>query len=62
MASLSRTLSRIKQDLEPHLPESSILAACAQAGHQWRERKLEQEKGTFIISVDSSSVGLWIAA
>src|SRR6266567_3438118 len=40
MASISRTLQRIKQDLEVYLPEKSIVAACRQAGHVWRERKL----------------------
>ena len=39
MAIISRTLERIKQDLEPFLPEQAILDACRQAGHQWRERK-----------------------
>jgi hypothetical protein len=38
MASISRTLGRIKNDLQPFLSESSILAACRQAGHEWRER------------------------
>src|SRR5881628_1792907 len=40
MASVSRTLLRIKQDLDPHLPPASIEAACRDAGHVWRERKL----------------------
>jgi len=40
MASVSTSLRRIKQDLSEHLPESSIVAACASAGHQWRDRKL----------------------
>jgi len=39
MASVSRTLTRIKQDLRPFLPEESILAACQQVGHAWRNRK-----------------------
>ena len=39
MASVARALARIKQDLEPHLPEESIEASCRQAGHVWRERK-----------------------
>ena len=40
MASVASALQRIKQDLDPFLPESSIMAACRQAGHRWRERKL----------------------
>ncbi|HEY8666244.1 MAG TPA: IS4 family transposase [Tepidisphaeraceae bacterium] len=40
MASVSRTLSRIKEDLQPFMPEESILAACQRAGHRWRQRKL----------------------
>jgi hypothetical protein len=39
MASVSRTLTRIKQDLHPFLSEDSILAACREAGHTWRNRK-----------------------
>jgi len=39
MASVSRTLTRIKQDLQPFLPEDSILAACRDVGHRWRDRK-----------------------
>lgn len=39
MANISRALSRIKQDLEQHLPASSIEAACREAGHAWRERQ-----------------------
>ena len=39
MASVSRTLTRIKQDLQPFLPEDSILAACREVGHKWRNRK-----------------------
>src|SRR2546423_693536 len=38
MASISRALERIKQDLGPFLPEESIREACRRAGHQWRER------------------------
>jgi hypothetical protein len=38
MATFSRTLERIKQDLEPFLPATSILAACRDGGHKWRER------------------------
>ena len=40
MAIVASALSRIKQDLDPFLPESAIVAACRQAGHRWRERKL----------------------
>lgn len=39
MAILAGILERIKQDLEPFLPEASIVDACREAGHQWRERK-----------------------
>jgi hypothetical protein len=40
MASVASALERIKQDLDPFVPESLIQAACRQAGHRWRERKL----------------------
>jgi hypothetical protein len=40
MASVSRTLARIKKDLTPFLPEESVLSACGEAGHQWRQRVL----------------------
>ena len=40
MASFSSALARIKQDLQQFLPDSSILAACRESGHRWRERKL----------------------
>jgi hypothetical protein len=39
MVSVSRTLTRIKQDLQPFLPEDSILTACREVGHKWRNRK-----------------------
>jgi hypothetical protein len=39
MASIAGTLERIKEDLEPFLPEAGIRAACREAGHTWRERK-----------------------
>jgi hypothetical protein len=39
-SSLSAALSRIKQDLNQHLPPASIESACRAAGHRWRERKL----------------------
>lgn len=40
MASVASALTRIKQDLDPFLPEPLIELACRQAGHRWRERKL----------------------
>jgi hypothetical protein len=40
MASISRALERIKQDLGEHLPQGSIEQACVDAGHHWRERQL----------------------
>src|SRR5208282_1116305 len=40
MASVSASLNRIRQNLSEHLPDSSIIAACDAAGHQWRDRKL----------------------
>src|SRR5688500_8588157 len=40
MVSVSRALARIKSDLRPHLPDETIEAACREAGHKWRERKL----------------------
>jgi hypothetical protein len=40
MATVSRALSRIKQDLGAHLPPTAIESACRAAGHRWRERKL----------------------
>lgn len=41
MATISRTLRRIKQDLEPFLPERSIRQACLDLGHRWRDRQLD---------------------
>jgi hypothetical protein len=40
MASVASTLARIKEDLQPFIPEESILDACRAAGHHWRERTL----------------------
>jgi hypothetical protein len=40
MASISRALGRIKEDLRPFLPDELIIGACAAAGHAWRERVL----------------------
>jgi hypothetical protein len=40
MASIARVLVHLKQDLQPFLSEESILSACHQAGHRWRQRTL----------------------
>lgn len=40
MASVASTLTRIKEDLQPFIPEDSILDACRAAGYRWRERAL----------------------
>src|SRR5438105_15740960 len=40
MARIARALDRLKQDLQEHLPDQSILAAAQAVGHQWRDRKL----------------------
>jgi hypothetical protein len=40
MVSVSRALSRIKQDLHTHLPDHVILDGCQSIGYQWRERLL----------------------
>jgi hypothetical protein len=40
MASVSRALVRIKQDLGAYLSADDITDACRQAGHRWRERVL----------------------
>lgn len=40
MASVSRALLRIKGDLGPYLSPDDIHAACRDAGHVWRERRL----------------------
>lgn len=39
MTSIASALQRIKEDLEPFLPEQEIRAACQEAGYIWRERK-----------------------
>ena len=39
MASIASTLQRLKDDLQPFLPEQEIRAACQEAGYTWRERK-----------------------
>jgi hypothetical protein len=41
MATISCALARIKQDLEPFLPETMIRDACRQVGHRWRERQFD---------------------
>src|SRR5436190_19266902 len=41
MANFSRTLLRVKDDLARFLPEESILQACRNAGHTWRDRLLD---------------------
>jgi len=41
MASISRTLQRIKDDLHPFLPDEMIFEACSRAGHAWRQRLLD---------------------
>lgn len=39
MTSIASTLQRLKDDLQPFLPEEEIRAACQEAGYAWRERK-----------------------
>jgi hypothetical protein len=41
MATVSRALARIKQDLAPFVSDADILQACQQAGHRWRNRQLD---------------------
>ena len=41
MVSISRTLQRIKDDLQPFLPDELIIDACRRAGHAWRQRLLD---------------------
>lgn len=41
MATIARTLERIKQDLRPFLPDQLILQCCRQAGHRWRKRRFD---------------------
>jgi DDE family transposase len=38
MASVSRALSRIKEDLAAYVPDEAVLEACRAAGHTWRDR------------------------
>lgn len=40
MATVSRPLQRLKQDLHAHLPEESIRLASRISGYQWKECKL----------------------
>ena len=40
MASVARTLCRIKEDLKPFISEESILDSCKEAKHKWRQCKL----------------------
>ena len=40
MATIAGALARIKEDVGRFLPDESIEAACAAAGHRWRERVL----------------------
>src|SRR5258708_36697845 len=53
MASVASTLARIKDDLQPFIPEESILQAAREAGHHWRERVLGpvQTVHLFIVQV-----------
>lgn len=39
MSNVSGTLQRLTKDLEPYLSKASIIAACRDAGHTWRERE-----------------------
>jgi hypothetical protein len=41
MASISRTLRRIKDDIRPLLPDDAIRDACRKAKHRWRNRLLD---------------------
>lgn len=41
MASMSRALMRVKQDLAVLLPDAAIADACRAAGHRWRRRLLD---------------------
>jgi hypothetical protein len=40
MASIARTLARIKDDVRTFVSDESILRACRVAGYRWRERQL----------------------
>lgn len=41
MATISSALRRIKQDLQPFVPDSMIRRACHQVGHRWRQRQFD---------------------
>jgi hypothetical protein len=41
MASISRTLPRIKQDIAPYLPDPWIVQACQEVQHRWRRRQFD---------------------
>jgi hypothetical protein len=41
MASISRTLQRIKQDIAPYLPDPWIVQACQEVQHRWRRRQFD---------------------
>src|ERR1035437_2024251 len=41
MASISCTLRRIQQELQPFLPKRSILQACREVGYGWRDRQFD---------------------
>jgi hypothetical protein len=41
MASIALALRRIKDDLQPFIPETMILRACRESGHEYRERILD---------------------
>jgi hypothetical protein len=41
MANISRTLQRIKEDLQPFISDQDILDACRDVGHAWRKRLLD---------------------
>lgn len=60
MASIAGTLERIKEDLQPFLPEADIRAACHEVGHTWRERKCGPVKTVqlFILQVLSFNTAM----
>jgi hypothetical protein len=53
MASVSRALRSIKEQLRPFLPDEAIEAACRKANHRWRQRELGpvQTLDLFILQV-----------
>jgi hypothetical protein len=40
MASVSSVLQRIKDDLQPFIPDELVVKSCQVAGHRWRRRQL----------------------